>query len=105
MPTGWNWSYSGYGYNTSSAIWATTQNTTYTFTRGNFSIRHGVSNTFGSNISTQKTWVNVSPIPGNPITSFTGVNTSGNAAKVVTSTLIEGITENVFWIQFTDMSV
>jgi PKD repeat protein len=58
--TTWNWSYQGYGVNTSSGIWSTNQNAIGTFITGNYFISLSVTNASGSDISSQSTWVNVS---------------------------------------------
>lgn len=63
-PTYWNWSMQGYGTNSSTYVnWSTAQNPSATFTTGNFSISLGAGGVGGFNISTQKTWINVSAYP------------------------------------------
>lgn len=60
-PTAWNWTIKGYGFNTSTYTSASTsQNPSFTFLRGNFSIKLNVSYLGGFNESSQNSWVNVS---------------------------------------------
>ena len=81
-PTTWNWSYQGIvAGNNTAIIWATTQNTTGTFNAGNYSISLNVTNSYGYNVSTQSTWINVTN--SIPIVSFTANVTSGVAPVVV----------------------
>jgi PKD repeat protein len=57
----YNWSYQGIsGGNNTLTVFSTAQNVTASFNVGNFSIKHGINGTAGSNISTQIAWVNVS---------------------------------------------
>lgn len=81
-PTYGNWTYQGYGSNTTFGYnFSTSLNTTTKFTAGNFSISHGAGNSAGFNLSTQITWVNVTnPIP---VVSFTANVTSGIAPLAV----------------------
>jgi PKD repeat protein len=65
-PTAWNWTYrvEGTGIETSFNL---TQNAMFLPpSAGNYLIRLSASNSFGSNISTQQTWVNVSQISFSP---------------------------------------
>ena len=81
-PTSWNWNITGYGTNTSIYSTASTsQNPPFTFLTGNFTVNLTVTNPYGSNISTQVTWVNVST-PA-PVASFTQNKTSGQSPLAV----------------------
>jgi PKD repeat protein len=67
-PTYGNYTYQGYGSNTTLGYnFSTSLNTTATFTDGNFSISHGAGNAAGFNLSTQATWINVTPSATIPI--------------------------------------
>jgi PKD repeat protein len=78
VPTSWQWNATNITGNNTPFTFSITQNNTYTFGVGNFSIKLNVSNTGGSNISSQTTFINVSPRIS-PISSFTSNTTSGLA--------------------------
>ena len=92
-PTSWKYGFLNATGNNSWTGFATTQNPTYTFGIGNFSINLTASNTFGSNISTQSTWINVSYVPTPPVAAF-----SANTTAVCMGTEFRD------YIQFTDAS-
>jgi PKD repeat protein len=76
-PTSWSWSFNNVTGNNTPVVWSTARSPTTTFEVGNFSIILTATNAWGSNISTQLAWVNVTagpPIP--PVASFT-VDTPG----------------------------
>lgn len=75
----WNWSYTGYGFNTTSGIFSTVQHPTAVFTRGNYLISLNVTNaTGGFDVSDQITWINVS-MPASGWTDATGCWTATQA--------------------------
>ena len=81
-PTYGNYTYQGYGSNTTLGYnFSTSLNTAATFTAGNFSISHGAGNAVGFNLSTQITWINVTN--NVPVVSFTVNVTSGLMPLVV----------------------
>lgn len=98
-PTLWSWSYQGYGTNTTSGVFSTLRNTSSTFAAGNFTIALNATNEYGSNISVQNTWINISV--GTPVASFTTTNTS--VATNTTGRGWEGVSP--FTMQFTDTSL
>jgi PKD repeat protein len=69
-PTSWEWSYIGYGSNSSTNIFSTVRNATGTFMSGNFSIKLNSSTSRQYNLSAQTTWINVSSVSP-PIVNFT----------------------------------
>jgi PKD repeat protein len=72
IPVSWNWTIQGYGTNSTKYLNASTsQNPSFTFTVGNYSISLGAGNAFGHNISAQETWVNVSSGVTIPAVQFT----------------------------------
>ena len=91
--TAWEYGFLNSTGNNSWTGFATTQNPTYTFGIGNFSINLTVSNTFGSNTSTQSTWINVSYVPTPPVAAF-----SANTTAVCMGTEFRD------YVQFTDAS-
>jgi PKD repeat protein len=75
-PTEWNWTIQGYGMNTTKYLnVSTSQNPSFTFLVGNFTISLGAGNTGGYNVSSQNSWVNVSGLA--PTVTFTTNVTSG----------------------------
>jgi PKD repeat protein len=69
--TSWNWSYTNVTPGNNTEIWWTTlQNPIVTFGVGNWSIKLNAASGNGSNLSTQVTYINVSPVPP-PVASFT----------------------------------
>ena len=81
--TEWNWSYTNVTPGNNTPVWwSIVQNSTCTFGVGNFSIALNATNSFGFNLSTQVTFINVSwPAP---VASFTPSVTSGTAPLTVT---------------------
>lgn len=84
--TSWVWNYTALGSTTPvtfNSTPPTVYNPVHTFTnQGNYSIKLNVTNSVGTNISTQTTWINVTS--GNiPIASFTQNKTSGAAPLAV----------------------
>ena len=75
----YNYTYQGTAAgNNTVTVFSTARNVTASFGVGNFSIQHGVNGTYGSNISTQVTWVNVSSYPvASLVSSFTVNNSIG----------------------------
>ena len=59
-PTSWNWSYQNVTGNNTQIWWTTEQNPSLVFGVGNWSIKLNATNSAGSNISTQQTFINVS---------------------------------------------
>ncbi|MFA4824939.1 MAG: PKD domain-containing protein [Methanoregula sp.] len=89
-PTSWVWNATNVtGNNVPFYINTTTvtlANISYEFkTAGNYTIKLNATNTLGSSISTQVTWVNVSAAPVTPVASFSSTNTS-----VATNTTSQG---------------
>jgi len=81
-PTAWNWSFQNIVGNNTQVWFSTTQNPTKVFGTGNYSIVLNASNTGGSNISSQKTFINVSEVP-NPTANFTMSNTTGITPVII----------------------
>lgn len=79
LPTEWNWSFTNVTGNNTEIWFSTEQNPIYYFGVGNYSIVLNASNAFGSNISTQITFINITIIPNLPIPSFTSNVTMGTA--------------------------
>jgi PKD repeat protein len=84
-PTSWKWGAKNLtpGNNTWFQF-STIQNPVQVFGVGNWSINLTATNAAGSNISTQITWVNVTPLP--PVAGFTGTPLSGIAPLLVAFT-------------------
>jgi PKD repeat protein len=61
-PTSWTWARNNLTHTTWAAF-NTTRNASQSFVAGNWSVNLTVSNAYGSNISTQVSWVNVSAPP------------------------------------------
>lgn len=63
-PTDYNWTYQGIvaGNNTLTQF-ATSRDVNASFTVGNYTVKHGVNNSYGSNITPTGAWVNVSAYP------------------------------------------
>jgi PKD repeat protein len=75
-PTYWNWTVEGKIGNTTKYLnVSTSQNPTFTFLEGNYTISLGAGNDDGFDMADQETWVNVSS--GAPVVSFTTNVTSG----------------------------
>jgi PKD repeat protein len=87
-PTSWIYQFNNKTGNNTWINFSTSQSPAQVFGFGNFSINLTATNAYGSNISTQVAWVNVS-VPS-PVASFTAVPTSGTAPLSV---------------QFTDTSI
>jgi len=105
-PISWVWSATNVtGNNEPFYINTTTvtlANISYEFkTAGNYTIKLNATNTLGSGISTQVTWVNVSAVTGPPpVASFSSRNTT-----VATNTTSQGWAGvSPFTMQFTDTS-
>jgi PKD repeat protein len=81
--TAWEYGFLNSTGNNSWTGFATTQNPTYTFGIGNFSINLTASNTFGSNTSTQSTWINVSYVPTPPVADFNATPVFGLHPTVI----------------------
>ena len=80
----YNWTYQGIAVgNNTLVVFSTAQNVTASFYYGNYSIKHGVNGTVGSNISTQIAWVNVSQLA--PVAAFS-INTTGGMAPLSVGT-------------------
>lgn len=74
--TSWNWSFTNITPGNNTQVWfSTIQNTTHGFTGGNYSIKLNSTNSGGSNISTQVTFINVSFITA-PVAEFSADNTT-----------------------------
>ncbi|MFA5247978.1 MAG: PKD domain-containing protein [Patescibacteria group bacterium] len=86
-PTLWNWTATNIAENNTPISFSTLQNPTFTFNYGNNSIKLNATNSLGSNISSQTTWVNVTT-PA-PVASFIPTSSNGNTP---------------FTVQFTDTS-
>jgi PKD repeat protein len=83
-PIAWNWSFRDVTGN-NTEVWfssGSTQNPVRTFGLGNWSIRLNATNTIGQDISTQTTFINVSPLSV-PIVNFTSDIVSGTAATKI----------------------
>ena len=63
-PTNWSWSFNNITGNNTWVVFSLSKNPLMTFGAGNFSIRLNASNSYGYNISNQKTFVNVSSSSG-----------------------------------------
>jgi PKD repeat protein len=74
-PTAWNWSFQNVTGNNTQVWFSTSQNPSYTFGIGNWSIKLNASASGGSSISAQITYINVTP-PA-PTASFISNVTSG----------------------------
>ena len=84
VPTSWSWGRK----NLTVTAWtqfSTVQNATQSFVQGNWSINLTATNAYGSNISTQVTWVNVSAVPDTtPPLSITGLtNTTATTCNSI----------------------
>ena len=80
-PTSWNWSYTNVSPGNGTQIWfSTSQNPVVTFGVGNWSIKLNATNSGGSSISAQVTFVNVSAVL-KPVVSFTA-NTTGGTTPI-----------------------
>jgi PKD repeat protein len=79
----WNWSFTNItpGNNT-QVWWSQIRNATGSFGIGNYLIKLNATNTYGSNISTQTTWVNVTTFNA----GFTGTPTGGTPGTSVAFT-------------------
>jgi len=89
-PSAWSWSYQGHGTNTSSAEFSTSQNNTYVFGLGTFTIHLNVTTPLGTNSSTQVSWVNTtlgssSFTPAGEVTGIAPVITSYNGSTTLTN--------------------
>jgi PKD repeat protein len=95
-PTSWIWNFTNVAGNNTPATFSTIQNVTYTFPNGNYSISLNATNAYGSNVSTQVTFINVSYGP--PVAAFTTNTTSGMAplAVLLTDTSTNAPTSNVW---------
>lgn len=84
-PTTWAWNFTDVTGNNTPITFSTSQNPTYTFGSGNFSIVLNSSNAQGFNLSTQKTFINISASGGTPVVTadFTSNVTSGINGTVV----------------------
>jgi PKD repeat protein len=69
--TSWQWNATNVTGNDVPFTFSTIQNATYTFNQGNYTIQLTSTNSGGSNVSTQLTWINVSSGEGKLITDFT----------------------------------
>jgi outer membrane protein assembly factor BamB len=79
-PTAWNWSFRNVTPGNNTQVWfSTVQTPTHTFGVGNYSIVLNASNSAGSNLSTQVTFINVTAIPAPVVnaTATTGVYRPG----------------------------
>ena len=87
IPTAWSWSFRNVtpGNNT-QVVFSTQQNPTHTFGVGNYSIVLTASNSAGSDISDQITFINVSALILRPVASFTPDVMSETAPLEVTFT-------------------
>jgi PKD repeat protein len=74
-PDAWTWNFTEI-VNSTPITFSTSQHPEYTFGGGNYSITLDASNSYGSNLSTQVTWINVSAAPV-PVASFTANQTEG----------------------------
>ena len=96
FPTSWNWSYRGISAGNNTQTWfSTLQNTTVSFTTGNYTIALNASNSFGYNISTQSTWINVT---APPVASFTTNTTSGAKPLAVAFTDTSTNASSYYWM-------
>ena len=93
----YNWTYQGIaGDNNTVTVFSTAQNPTASFYFGNYSIKHGVNGTAGSNISTQVAWVNVSQFPA-PVASFTPVGVTTGISPVSVSFTDTSTNNPTYW--------
>lgn len=76
-PTAWSWSFTNITGNNTPVTFSTTQNPSHVFMVGNYKIILTSSNAFGSNASTQVTFVNVTNYP-TPSADFIGTPTNGS---------------------------
>ena len=84
-PITWSWSFKNVAGNNTEIWWSVSQNPILTFDTGNFSIKLTSSNSGGSNISVQHTFINVTPRLY-PIANFTANITTGTAPLPVAFT-------------------
>ena len=74
----WNWSFQNVTGNNTQVWFSTTQNATHGFGVGNYKIVLNATNTYGTNISTQTTWVNATTFQadftGTPLSGYSGTN-------------------------------
>lgn len=83
-PTAWNWNFTNVTGNNTPVSFSTSQNPSQSFGIGNFSIKLNASNSAGSNISAQTTFVNVSSTPELPISAnFTSTPNPSNTGQSV----------------------
>ncbi len=88
-PIAWNWSFKNVTGNNTQVWFSISQNPTYIFGVGNYSIVLNASNSAGYNLSTQVTFINVSAapiVPAAPLADFTGIPLIGNVPLGVTFT-------------------
>jgi PKD repeat protein len=96
FPTSWNWSYQGIVAGNNTQTWfSTLQNTTASFTTGNYTIALNASNSYGYSISTQTTWINVT---APPVASFTTNVTSGVKPLAVAFTDTSTNASSYYWM-------
>ena len=93
--TSWQWNATNVTGNNIPFTFSTIQNATYSFAQGNYTIRLNSTNSGGSNVSTQVTWVNVTS-PSHPVSNFTYTPTSGPSPLTVSFT-DTSVTSITFW--------
>jgi PKD repeat protein len=85
-PTGWNWSFTNVTGNNTQVWFSTLQAPVYTFGAGNYSIVLNASNSAGSNLTTQVTFINVTAGTIAPVAGFNANHTGGTAPLTVAFT-------------------
>ena len=66
--TSWEWNFTSVFGNNTPVTFSTIQNATWTFSTGNYTIKLKSTNSGGSGVSAQNTWINVT---GPPVSNFT----------------------------------
>jgi PKD repeat protein len=84
VPTSWQWNFTNVTGNNTAVIFSTSQNPTYIFGKGNFSIKLTATNGLGSNTSTTTVFINVTD-PA-PVASFSVNNSNAQSPLVVAFT-------------------
>ena len=88
-PTAWIWLFTNVTGNLTPVVWSTDQSPAHTFGVGNYSIVLYASNSAGNNLSSQVTFINVSPVVTSkmgifrPATGIWSLDSNGNSARDV----------------------
>jgi PKD repeat protein len=94
-PTTWSWNYTALGSSV-PVTFSTAQNASYSFTTGNYTVKLNATNSVGSNISTQTTWVNVSP--GSSFSSWVAFGNAWKATNNTHTLIMWNATGNYNWV-------